>query len=47
LVRNTITNLTSQDEQAECFRTVAAYGLTLMPVRPRVRVLLTVSPAVS
>ena len=24
LVRNTITNLTSQDEQAECFRTVAA-----------------------
>jgi SAM-dependent methyltransferase len=24
LVRNTVTNLTSQDEQAECFRTVAA-----------------------
>jgi SAM-dependent methyltransferase len=25
LVRNTITNLTSQDEQVECFRTVAAH----------------------
>ena len=27
LVRNTIENLTSQDEQAECFRNVAAQGL--------------------
>ena len=35
LIRNTITNLTSQDEQVECFRNVAAHSVWEKPASHR------------